>query len=156
MDLQYVINEIATVKYVCSYMMKGEKGMGETLRRVAKECQNDSVHTQMHKIKKEFLGKRVLGAPESTMRVLSMWLMKKSRKVVPVMTSMKDEHVSLRRDRLKQDHSRQQRNNVYEKKLADKCKFCGMGHPQCFAYGKKCSGCRKMNHFKETYRSTQR
>ena len=30
-DLQYVINEIATVKYVCSYMTKGEKGMGETL-----------------------------------------------------------------------------------------------------------------------------
>ena len=37
-DLQYVINEIATVKYVCSYMTKGEKGMGETLKRVAKEC----------------------------------------------------------------------------------------------------------------------
>ena len=37
-DLQYVINEIATVKYVFSYMMKGEKGMGETLKRIAKEC----------------------------------------------------------------------------------------------------------------------
>ena len=35
-DLQYVINEIATVKYVCCYMMKGEKGIGETLKRVAK------------------------------------------------------------------------------------------------------------------------
>ena len=33
-----VINDIATVKYVCSYMTKGEKGMGETLKRVAKEC----------------------------------------------------------------------------------------------------------------------
>ena len=29
-DRQYVISEIATVKYVCSYMTKGEKGMGET------------------------------------------------------------------------------------------------------------------------------
>ena len=35
-NLQYVINEIATVKYVCSYMTKGERGMGETLKRVAK------------------------------------------------------------------------------------------------------------------------
>ena len=94
-DLQYVINEIATVKYVCSYMTKGEKGMGETLKRVAKECQNDAVWTQMNKIKKEFLGKWVLGAPESAMWVLSMWLMKKSRKVVSVSTGMKDEHVSL-------------------------------------------------------------
>ena len=37
-NLQYVINEIVTVKYVCSYMTKGEKGMGEMLKRVAKEC----------------------------------------------------------------------------------------------------------------------
>ena len=66
-DLQYVINEIATVKYVCSYMTKGEKGMGETLKRVAKECQNDAIRTQMNKIKKEFLGKQVLGAPETAM-----------------------------------------------------------------------------------------
>ena len=49
----------------------------------------------MNKIKKEFLGKQVLGAPESTMWMLSMWLMKKSRKVVPVTTSIKDECVSL-------------------------------------------------------------
>ena len=89
------MNESATVKYVCSYMTKGEKGMGETLKRVAKECQNDAIHTQMNKIKKEFLGKQVLGAPESAMWVLSMWLMQKSGKVVLVMTSMKDECVSL-------------------------------------------------------------
>ena len=49
----------------------------------------------MNKIKKEFLGKRVVGAPESAMRVLSMWLMKKSRKVTSVNTNMKDECVSL-------------------------------------------------------------
>ena len=94
-DLQYVINEMATVKYVCSYMTKGEKGMGETLKRVAKECQNDAIQTQRNKIKKVFLGKQVLGAPESAMQVWSRRLMKKSRKVVPVMTSMKDEHASL-------------------------------------------------------------
>ena len=94
-DLQYVVDEYSTVMYVCSYMMKGEKALGETLKRVANECRNDDLWTQMKKIKKEFLGKRVLGAPESAMRVLSMWLMKKSRKVVTVNTNMKDERVSL-------------------------------------------------------------
>ena len=87
------MNETATVKYVCSYMTKGEKGIG-ALKRVAKECQNDTIHTQMNKIK-QFLGKQVLGAPESVMWVLSMWLMQKSRTVVLVMTSMKGECVSL-------------------------------------------------------------
>ena len=66
-DLQYVINKTATVKYVCSYMTKGKKGMVEKLKRVAKEFQNDAVRTQMNKIKKEFLGKQVLGASESAM-----------------------------------------------------------------------------------------
>ena len=61
-------------------MTKGEKGMGETLKRVAKECQNVAIRTQMNKIKKEFLGKQVLGAPESAMGVFSMWLMKKKQK----------------------------------------------------------------------------
>ena len=75
--------------------MKGEKGMGEMLRRVAKECHDDHICTQMNKIKHEFLGKRVLGAPESGMRVLSTWLMKKSRKVVTVNTNIRDECVSL-------------------------------------------------------------
>ena len=80
-DLQYVINEIATVKYVCSYITKGEKGMGETLRRVAKECQNDAMQTQMNKFKKEFLGKCILRAPKSAMQVLSMCLMKKAERL---------------------------------------------------------------------------
>ena len=60
-----------------------------------KECQNDAIQTQMNTIKKEFLEKQVLGAPESAVQLLSIWLMKKNRKVVPVMPSMKDEHVSL-------------------------------------------------------------
>ena len=76
-------------------MTKGEKGMGKTLKRVPNECRKDAIQTQMNKIKKEFLGKQVLGAPESAMHVLSMWLMKKSMKVLPVITSMKDEQLSL-------------------------------------------------------------
>ena len=88
-------DEYSTIMYVCSYMMKSEKAMGEALKRVAKECQNDDIQTQMNKIKKEFIGKRVVGAPESAVQVLSMWLMKKSRKVTSVNTNMKDECVSL-------------------------------------------------------------
>ena len=94
-DLQYVIDEVATVMYVCNYMTKGEKVMGETLKRVPKECKDDDIITQMNKIKREFLGERVVGLPESVMRVLSMWFMQNSRKVVQVNTNMKAECVSL-------------------------------------------------------------
>ena len=72
-----------------------KKQWGGTLKKVAIECHNDDIPIQMNKIKKEFLGKRVVGAPESSMHVLSMWLMKKIRKVTSVSTNMKDECVSL-------------------------------------------------------------
>ena len=123
-DLQYVEDEYSTIMYVCSYMMKSEKAMGEALKRVAKECQNDDIWTQMNKIKKEFIGKRfwylfissivkngmhlatslhsrgvMLSnscgiSCESAVWMLSMWLMKNSRKVTSVNTNMKDECVS--------------------------------------------------------------
>ena len=48
----------------------------------------------MKKIKTEFLGKRAFGCLESVMRVLSIWLMKKS-KVVTVNCEMKENRVSL-------------------------------------------------------------
>ena len=41
-DLQYVVDKYSTVMYVCSYMMTGEKALGEMLKRVAKECTNDA------------------------------------------------------------------------------------------------------------------
>ena len=49
----------------------------------------------MYKIKREFLGKRVVGLPESVMHILSMWFMQKSRNVVQLNTNMKAECVSL-------------------------------------------------------------
>ena len=56
-DLQYVINEIVTVQYICSYITKGERELGEALKRVAKECQNDAIQAQMNESKKESLAK---------------------------------------------------------------------------------------------------
>ena len=102
-------------------MKKGEKRMGETLKRVAKECQNDAIRTQMNKIKKEFLGKQILGAPESAMRVLSMWLMKKSRKVVSVSTSMKDEHVTLPKSKSQLAQLHDDDDNVFATSVIDIC-----------------------------------
>ena len=53
----------------------------------------------MNKIKSEFLGKWVLATPESCIHVMSMWLIKKCRKVQNVNTNMQDEHVSLPKSR---------------------------------------------------------
>ena len=119
-DLQYVTNEVATVMYVCSYMTRGEKAMGETLKRVPKECRNDDMRTQMNKIKKEFLGKRVIGAPESCMRVLSLWLMKKSWKVIYVNSNMKNEGVSLPKTRAQLEKMHPDDDDVFATSLIDR------------------------------------
>ena len=94
-DFQFVLDEYSTVMYVCSYMMKSEKAMGKVLKSVAKECKSDPIEQQLKKIGNAFVGHCVVGAPEAAMRELSMWLMKKSRKVTFVNSNMKDDRVSL-------------------------------------------------------------
>ena len=101
-------------------MTKGEKGMGETLRRVAKECHDDHICTQMNRIKHEFLGKRVVGAPESGMHVLSTWLIKKSRKVVRVNTNIRDECVSLPKTHAQLEQLDEDDENMFSTSLIDR------------------------------------
>ena len=101
-------------------MTKGKKAMGKTLKRVVKECYNDDIHTQMNKIKKEFLGKRVLGTPESVIHVLSMWLMHKCRKVTPVNTNMKDKCVSLPKSKVQLALLHDDDEDVFATSLVDK------------------------------------
>ena len=61
----------------------------------------------MQKIGTKFLGKRVVGAPETSMRLLSMWLIKKSRKVMFVNSLFRDKWISFlkERDNLKKLHN---------------------------------------------------
>ena len=119
MDLQPVV-DVGAVMYVCSYMTKGEKAMGETLKRVSKECRNDDIHTQMKKIKKEFLGKRVFRTPESAMQILSMWLIKKSRKVTCVNTEMKEQRVSLPKSQEQLSQLSDDDENVFATSVIDR------------------------------------
>ena len=120
MDLQLVVDDVAAVMYVCSYMMKEEKAMGETLKRVAKECRDDDIQTQIKKIKKEFLGKRAFGCPESVMRILLMWLMKKSRKVVTVNCEMKENRVSLPKTQEQLSKMDDDETNVFATSVIDR------------------------------------
>ena len=74
----------------------------------------------MNKIKKEFLGQHVLGAPESAMPVFSMWLIKKSKKVVSVSTSMKDECVSLPKSKLQLAQLHDEDKDVFVTSIIDR------------------------------------
>ena len=94
-DFQYVFDEVTCIIYISSYMMKGERALGEVLKNVARECMSDPVEEKLKKIGKAFIGKRVVGAPEAAMRELSMWVMRKSRKVVFVNANTRDNRDSV-------------------------------------------------------------
>ena len=55
-DFQFVLDEYSTVMYVCSFMMKSEKAMGELLKSVAKECKSDPIDSSSKKLVKLLLG----------------------------------------------------------------------------------------------------
>ena len=94
-DLQFIVDEHSTIMYVCSYFMKSEKEIGEFLQNVSRETQNESVKFQMKQIGKEFINKRVVGSPEAAMRVLSLPLIEKTRKVIFVNSNQQDQRVVL-------------------------------------------------------------
>ena len=119
-DFQFVLDEYSTVMYMCSYMMKSEKAMGEVLKNVAKECKSDPIEQQLKKIGKAFVGHCVVGAPEAAMRELSMWLMKKSRKVTFVNSNMKDDRVSLPKTNAALEKLNEDEDDVYMTSIHDR------------------------------------
>ena len=118
-DFQFVLDEYSTVMYICSYMMKSEKAMGEVLQNVARECRSDPIEQQLKKIGKAFVGKCVVSAPEA-MRELSMWLIKKSRKVTFVNSNVCDEQVSLLKNSKMLDDMEEEDENVYATSIHDR------------------------------------
>ena len=89
MDIQYIVDAISAVMYVCSYMMKAEKGMGDLLKRICKEVHSAEIRTQLKTVGRAFLDTRELCGQESGMRILSMPLIEKSRKAVFIDTTPK-------------------------------------------------------------------
>ena len=85
-------------------MMKSEKALGQQLKLVAKECQSEDIAKQLKKLGSAFLGNRVVGGLESAMKVNSMWLIRKSRKVIFVFTDYREGRVSIpkSKDKLKE------------------------------------------------------
>ena len=97
MDVQYIEDAVGAVMYVSSYMMKSEKGMGELLRRICKEVQDQDMKSQLKEVGRKFLGSREVSAQEAAMRILSLPLMKKSRTVTFVNTDPKDKRIAMPR-----------------------------------------------------------
>ena len=74
----------------------------------------------MKKIGKAFIGHRVVGAPEAVMQELSMWLMKKSRKVTFVNSNMRDDRVSLPKHEKALREMEEDEDNVYMTSIHDR------------------------------------
>ena len=119
-DFQFVLDEYSTVMYICSYMMKSEKAMGEVLKSVARECHSDPIDQQLKKIGKAFVGHRVVSAPEAAMWILSMWLMKKSRKVIFVDSNVHDDRISLPKNNKTLGDMDEDEENVYMTSIHDR------------------------------------
>ena len=119
-DFQFVVDEYSTVMYICGYMMKSEKALGDQLKRVAKESQNDHIKEQLKKIGTAFLGNRVVGAPESVIKLNSMWLIKKSRKVTFVCTNFKDQRVSIPKGKYKLNNMEDDDEDIFMTSIHDR------------------------------------
>lgn len=94
-DIQLCGDAYACIMYILSYVMKAEKGMSNILKTAAKEFKDKGVEEQMKKVVSAFANKRELGIHEAIYRVTSQWLFKKTRLVIFVNNSPKDERARM-------------------------------------------------------------
>ena len=93
-DLQYAVDENSIIMYICGYMMKSEKSWVISLAKLQKMQEGRCLYTD-EEIAHELICEHVVGGPEAAIQLLSMSLIKKSRKVIFVNYCFKDQWVSL-------------------------------------------------------------
>ena len=86
MDIQYIEDPHACIMYIASYISKDEKGMGELLKQVSKECREVDIQSNLRKLGSVFLNNREVSAQEAAMRILSMPMKSLCRTVVFINT----------------------------------------------------------------------
>ena len=95
MDLQFIMDPYSCIMYITSYMMKSERAMGELLKNVADQNRGEEVKSKLRSIASSFLNNREVSVQEAAYRLLSMPLVRSSRKVVFVNTAPKCRRVSM-------------------------------------------------------------
>ena len=86
MDIQFVEDPHACIMYIAAYISKDEKGMGELLKQVSKECQDLEIKARLRKLGAVFLNNREVSAQEAAMRILSLPMKRLSRNVTFINT----------------------------------------------------------------------
>ena len=72
-DIQFIKTAKSAVMYVCSYMMKAKKGMGELLKQVCKEVRRDEIKkNQLKSVGHAFPDSCKVLQQEAAVRILSM------------------------------------------------------------------------------------
>ncbi|MEM7602218.1 MAG: hypothetical protein AAF357_12480, partial [Verrucomicrobiota bacterium] len=87
MDIQMVTNTWAACQYICSYVAKSEKELGETMVEVLKNIPDGTSAIQrLRKIANAFMGARSVSAQEAIHRILGLNMLEKTRLVQFLMT----------------------------------------------------------------------
>ena len=120
MDIQFILDLYACVMYSASYMLKSEKGMSELLRQVSRKCRGEDIKVQLRRLISVFLNHREVSAQEAVYRILSLPLKQLSRKVVFIVSSPKEERVSMLKSVCQLEKMDKESEDIYQTSLIDR------------------------------------
>ena len=95
MDLGYVLHPYGAANYMCSYMLKGEKGMSQLMEKIHKESKEkgETMKQQVCRMGIEFMNKQEICAQRAVFLVLGMPLRSSSRSTTYIPTKRSEERV---------------------------------------------------------------
>jgi len=120
MDIQYIVDPYSCIMYITSYMMKSERAMGDLLKKVAKESEEEEIRQQLNKVKSTFLNHRQVSAQECAYRLLSLPLVKSTRRSVFVNTNPKERRIMMTKPKSAIDTMDDEDEDLFYKSMVDK------------------------------------
>lgn len=98
MDLSFVTNAYAAIVYMCSYVAKPEREVGEAMRDALKALPKDwSTRKKQYHLANAFFNSRHMSLQETAHLILGLPLVMKSRKVVFIATGLPSKRHRLRK-----------------------------------------------------------
>ena len=84
MDIQYILDPYSCIMYICSYITKAEKELGQLIKQAQEEARSGNVEaiTELRKIGQAYLTHREISVMEAVYRALGLHLKQCSREVV--------------------------------------------------------------------------
>lgn len=119
MDIQFILDPYAAVKYITSYMCKSQRGVSELLDRICKQ-NDDTLNEKIRALGREFIKGTSVCAQEAVNLIMGNAIMRSTRQTIFIPTGLPDQRTRILKSRSKLESLDDDDTDIYQKGLLER------------------------------------